>query len=265
MIEPARRLPKILFWILRRLTVYEDLFAITEDYEVEYTRICQERSRVRSFLWLLGNTLKAVSYYSLLVMKWSIIMFRNYLKIALRNVRRHSVYSVLNIAGLTIGMTCVVLLLLWIQDELRFDKFHEKINDIYLVSARIKSEREQLQVPSVPGVGPLLKEVFPEVEESARFLAGYLPCVLSYKDRTFSEPKTFTGDPEILEMFTFSLTGGDPKTALRDPNSLVLSERVAKKYFGNENPWPGRDRRQPVSHEGDGSHEGRPQEFHVPL
>jgi len=159
-----------------------------------------------------------------------------YLKVALRKFRWQKGYSFINIAGLTVGMTCVVLLLLWIQDELSFDKFHEKIDDIYIVSARIKSEREQLQVPSVPGVGPLLEELFPEVEESARFLAGHLPCILSYKDRTFSEPGIFTGDPEVLEMFTFPLTDGDPKTALKDPDSLVLSERVAKKYFGNENP-----------------------------
>jgi len=236
MTEPSGKSPKILFWILRRLTVYEDFFAITGDYEIEYNGICQNRGRGWAFLWLLWNTIEALFYYFLFIMTWSTIMFRNYLKIALRNVKRHIVYSVINIAGLTIGMTCAILLLLWIQDELRYDKFHKKIDDIYIVSARIKSEREQLQVPSVPGVGPLLKELFPEVEESARFLAGYLPCILSYKDRTFSEPRIFTGDPEILEMFTFPLTDGDTKTALKDPDSLVLSERVAKKYFGNENP-----------------------------
>jgi putative ABC transport system permease protein len=163
-------------------------------------------------------------------------MFKNYLKIALRNIRRHKAYSFINIAGLTIGMTCVVLLFLWVQDELSYDKFHEKIDSIYLVSAHIKKEKDELQVPSVPGVGPLLKELFPEVEESARFLAGYRTFILSYKDKTFSERRVFPADPEVLEVFTFPLIEGDPKTALKDPYSLVLSERVAKKYFGDENP-----------------------------
>ncbi|MBL7113816.1 MAG: ABC transporter permease [Bacteroidales bacterium] len=163
-------------------------------------------------------------------------MFKNYLKIALRNIRRHKAYSFINIAGLTIGMTCVVLLLLWVQDELSFDKFHEKIDNIYLVSAHIKKEKDELQVPSVPGVGPLLEELFPEVEESARFLAGLRTFILSYEDRTFSERRVFPADPEVLEMFTFPLIEGDPKTALKDPYSLVLSERVAKKYFGDESP-----------------------------
>ena len=163
-------------------------------------------------------------------------MLKNYLKIAWRNIRRHKAYSFINIAGLTIGMTCVVLLLLWIQDELSYDKFHEKIDNIYLVSAHYKKEKDELQVPSVPGVGPLLEELFPEVEESARFLAGLRTFILSYKDRTFSERRVFPADPEVLEMFTFPLIEGNPKTALKDPYSLVLSERVAKKYFGNESP-----------------------------
>jgi len=155
--------------------------------------------------------------------------------IALLTVSYQSVKAA-NIAGLTIGMTCVVLLLLWIQDELSYDKFHEKIDDIYLASAHIKMEKDALQVPSVPGVGPLLKELFPEVEESARFLAGLRTFILSYQDKTFSERRVFPADPEVLEMFTFPLIEGNPKTALKDPYSLVLSERVAKKYFGNESP-----------------------------
>jgi putative ABC transport system permease protein len=236
MTEHSHKPLKFFLWILRRLSVYEDLFAISGDYETEYARIRQYHGRVWAFLWLLWNTIQATFYYSLFIMKWSTVMFRNYLKIAFRNVKRHKVYSFINIAGLTIGMTCVVLLLLWVQDELSYDKFHEKIDDIYLVSAHIKKEKDELQLPSVPGVGPLLKELFPEVEESARFLAGYRTFILSYKDRTFSEPRVFPADPEVLEMFTFHLIEGDPKTALKDPYSLVLSERTAKKYFGTENP-----------------------------
>jgi putative ABC transport system permease protein len=232
----TKKPPKFFLWALRRLTVYEDLFAISGDYELEYTRICLHRGRVWAFLWLLWNTIKAVIYYSMFVTKWSTVMFRNYLKVAFRNIKRHKVYSFINIAGLTIGMTCVVLLFLWIQDELSFDKFHEKIDDIYIASAHIKKEKDELQLPSVPGVGPLLEELFPEVEESARFLAGYRTFILRNKDRTFSEPRVFPADPEVLEMFTFPLIEGDPKTALKDPYSLVLSEPAAKKYFGNENP-----------------------------
>jgi len=236
MTEHAHRLSKIFLWILSRLTVYEDLFSISGDYEVEYAGIYQDHGRGRAFLWILWNTLKAVIYYSLFITKWSTIMFRNYLKVAFRNVKRHKIYSFINVASLTIGMTCVALLLLWIQDELSFDKFHKNIDDIYLVSAHCKKERDELQMPSVPGVGPLLKELYPEVAESARFLAGLQTFILSYEGKIFSEQRVFPADPEVLEMFTFPFIEGDPKTALKDPYSLILSERTAKKYFGNESP-----------------------------
>jgi len=190
--------------------------------------IASECGKVREYRLDLRSPLRASRFMPALL--------GNYFKIGLRKFRRQKGYSLINIAGLTVGMTCVVLLLSWIQDELSYDKFHEKINDIYLVSAHIKKEKDQLQMPSVPGLGSLLEELFPEVEESARFLAGNIPLILSYKDRTFSERRVFPGDPEALEMFTFPLTAGDPKTALKDPDSLVLSERVAKKYFGNEDP-----------------------------
>ena len=236
MTDNIHKPPKIFLWILRQLTAYEDLFAISGDYEIEYAGICQNQGRLWAFLWLLGNTVQAVLYYSVFIVKWSTVMFRNYLKIAWRNINRHKLFSFINIAGLTLGMTCVVLLLLWIQGELSYDQFHEKIDDIYIVSAHIKIEKDKLQVPSVPGVGPLLEEMFPEVEESARFLAGYRTFILSYKERTFSEHRVFPADQEVLEVFTFPLIEGDPKTALKDPFSLVLSEKVAKKYFGNESP-----------------------------
>jgi putative ABC transport system permease protein len=229
-------IPRAFLWILRRLTAYENLFAITGDYEIEYAGIRQDHGRAVAFLWLVWNSLKALVFYCLFILKWGTVMFRNYLKIAVRNIQRRAVLSAINIAGLTIGLTCVVLLFLWIQDELSFDRFHEKLDDIYIVSARCKNEGDRLQLPSVPGVGPLLEELFPDVEGSARFLAGFHPFILSYKDRTFAEPRVFPGDPGVLETFTFPLKDGDPRTALSDPFSLVLSERIAKKYFGNEYP-----------------------------
>jgi len=164
-------------------------------------------------------------------------MVKNYLKIAVRNVQKNRLHAFINIAGLTIGMTCVILLFLWAQDELSYDAFHTDIDDIYLVASRIRrGDTENFSAANVPGIGPLLEEKFPEVEQAARFLYGMRTFILSSGDRTFYERRVFPGDPEALRMFTFSLKAGDPETALSDPNSLVLSERTAKKYFGTENP-----------------------------
>ena len=229
--------PKLAVWLLKRF-FQDDTGFYTQlgDIDEAFNAIAKEKNNFAAKAWYWMATLRSIPYSLRRSLSWSVIMIKNYLKIALRNVKRHKVFSVINIAGLTIGMTCVVLLLLWIQDEVGTDKFHEKIDDIYLVSAHFKKEKQELQMPSVPGVGPLLKELFPEVEESARFLAGYRSFVFTYKDQMFSERRVFPADSEALEKYTFPLIEGDPKTALEDPYSLVLSERVAKKYFGNENP-----------------------------
>ncbi len=231
------RLPKIFRWVLRRLSVYEHEFSITGDYESEYADIRRIRGPLRAFLWLFWSTIQAVYYYSSLSTYWSIVMFKNYLKVALRTMQRNKLFSIINITGLTIGLTCAVLLVLWIQDEVSYDRFHKDIDRICLTAAHVKkSHVEYIDPASVPGVGPLLEEVFPEIEESSRFLYGPRTYVFRYGDKTFTENRVYHGDPEAITLLTFPLTAGNPETALQDPNSIVLSERIAKKYFGNEDP-----------------------------
>jgi putative ABC transport system permease protein len=231
------QLPKIFRWILSRLSVYERKFSITGDFESEYAEIHGARGPLAALLWLLWSTIQAVYFYASLSLYWSIVMFKNYLKVALRTMQRNKLFSVINITGLAIGLTCVVLLVLWIQDEVSYDRFHKDIDLIYLTAAHVKkSHVEYIDPASVPGVGPLLEEVFPEIEESSRFLYGPRTYVLRYGDKVFSENRVYHGDPESLTLLTFPLTAGNPETALRDPNSIVLSERTARKYFGNEDP-----------------------------
>jgi putative ABC transport system permease protein len=231
--HPPRIASKLLEWMLD-WSVREQALGDFEE-QFYYTAESKGLGFARIYYWLQILPVFKSFLCNSLYEGWD--MFKNYIKIAIRVVFRNKIYSFVNIAGLTIGMTCVVLLLLWIQDELSYDKFHKKIDDIYIVAAQIqKSDLDALQFPSVPGMGPLLEELFPEVKQSARFLAGYRTFILSYDDRTFSEQRVFPADPEVLEMFTFPLIEGNPKTALKDPFSLVLSERIAKKYFGDENP-----------------------------
>ena len=162
-------------------------------------------------------------------------MLKNYLKIALRNIRRHKGYSFINIAGLAIGMACCILILLWVQDELSYDRFHENGKDIY----RIMSYGTRYMIEGIDGtpapLAPAVKEEVPGIVNYARF-SDIPKLVFKYGDKVFYETRGLIADPSIFEIFTFPFAQGDPKTALSEPLDIVITETMAKKYFGNENP-----------------------------
>jgi ABC-type antimicrobial peptide transport system permease subunit len=161
-------------------------------------------------------------------------MLKNYLKIALRNIRRYKGYSFINIAGLAIGMACCILILLWVQDELSYDRFHENADYIYRVIQDINFADHSTTWAITQGpLGPSLKEDFPEIINATRITSRRFR--LTYNDKSFDE-RPGMADGSILEMFSFPLIKGDPATALSDPNSIVMTEEMAEKYFGSEDP-----------------------------
>ena len=162
-------------------------------------------------------------------------MLKNYLTVAVRNTLRHKIYSFINIMGLAVGMACCIIILLGIQDTLSYDRFHENADDIYRIIQEVKFTNfsEIWAITSGP-VGPSLKKDFPDIINAAR-IVWPIQILLTYKDKHFEEKVVFA-DGSIFEMFTFPFINGDPSIALDNPNSIVLSEKIAKKYFGNENP-----------------------------
>jgi ABC-type antimicrobial peptide transport system permease subunit len=164
-------------------------------------------------------------------------MFYNYLKIALRNLKRQKGYSLINIAGLAIGMASAILILLWIQDELSYDRFHQYSDRLYRVTDYEKySNGEEVFFSMNPAdLAPTLLETYPEIINTCR-LRTIGNVVFQYGDNRFNESGLGFVDPSFLKMFTFPLIGGSPENLLSDPNSLVITEEMAKKYFENENP-----------------------------
>jgi ABC-type antimicrobial peptide transport system permease subunit len=162
-------------------------------------------------------------------------MLKNYLIVAVRNILRHKVYSFINIMGLAVGMACCIIILLGIQDTLSYDRFHENADDIYRIIQEVEyvNFSQKWAITSGP-VGPSLKKDFPDIINAAR-IVWPIQILLTYKDKHFEERVVFA-DGSIFEMFTFPFVNGDSSTALDNPNSIVLSEKMAKKYFGNENP-----------------------------
>ncbi len=164
-------------------------------------------------------------------------MLKNYLKIALRTLLRHKGYSFINIAGLAVGITCCLLILLFVQDEFSYDRFHEKAERIYRLVVENEAEGKVFinAISSAPMVPALLRD-YPEINSAARFYPVDASVLVSYEDKQFYEERFFYADVAAFEVFTLPFVKGDPRTALVEPNTVVLTEETARKFLGEEDP-----------------------------
>jgi putative ABC transport system permease protein len=156
-------------------------------------------------------------------------MFKNYLKVALRNIVRHKVYSIINIAGLAVGMAVCILILLWVQDELSYDRFHENADRLHRVA--FSADAERFRGEFVPGpLAAYLKDEYPEIVNSTVF-CRHSRMKLSFEGNGLFCAGSFV-DPSFFEMFSFPFAQGDPKTALSEPLSVVITKNLAERMFG---------------------------------
>jgi putative ABC transport system permease protein len=163
-------------------------------------------------------------------------MLKNYLKIAVRNILRNKAYSVINISGLAIGMTCCFLILLFVQDELTYDRYHDRSDQIYRLIALNKSAGEERYLAPIGApVAEIFGSTLPEVKKAVRLNRGSRVLV-EYQDKKFFEERFFFGDPAVFEVFDFPIISGNPQAALSAPFAVVITETTAKKYFGDTDP-----------------------------
>ena len=160
-------------------------------------------------------------------------MIKNYLKIAWRYLWQYKVFAFINIFGLAFGLGCCLLMVLYIQNELNFDRFNKNANVIYRVAFSDYLNQGGSATTPLP-IGPALKDQIPEVKEVTR-ISYQDPYLIKYERNEYFEPISFA-DADIFKIFSIPLIKGDPKTALKEPNSIVISEQMAKKYFGNGDP-----------------------------
>ncbi len=220
--------------ILRRLAIPGEEYSALGDLEEEYTEIAQDIGAGKAKFWFWLQILKAIPSFTQHKIYWSLQMFKNYMKIALRNIRRHKGYSFINIFGLAVGIACCILIFLWVQDEFSYDQFHENGDYLYLVGTHQRlGSRTSTSSGTPPALGPAFKEEYPEVANSVRFCNGPHALIFAYGEKRLREYVEAV-DGALLEMFTFPLIQGNPKTALSEPHSLVMTERMSRKYFGSE-------------------------------
>jgi len=168
-------------------------------------------------------------------------MLKNYLKIAFRNIMRSKLFATINILGLAVGMACFILITLWIQDELSFDKFHANKDDLYLLTIIHPDDVRDSNVPYA--LAPRLAGEFPEIIHYTRIyeLGNQRTCSFKYQPDEglpvkFYENNVNLVDRSFFSMFSFRFIHGSLEKALQNPNSIVINDKIAAKYFGHTNP-----------------------------
>jgi len=223
-------------WILSRILNGRKHSSLTGDIEEISCDIARRKGRWASFLWYWGQVgrLMPVALWNCLY--WRFAMFQNYIKIAMRAMKKHNVYSFINIAGLAVGMACIILVLLYVSYEFSYERHNPNADRVYRIYVEHTELDEVYRVSSTPvPLAEALHEEIPDIEDYTRYDA--VPNVLvSYDNQKFVESDIVAADPGIFDIFGFRLLSGDGKTALEDVYSVVLTEEIGRKYFGDEDP-----------------------------
>ncbi|MFC1493303.1 ABC transporter permease [candidate division KSB1 bacterium] len=228
--------PKIAVWILKRIPDINNEFDMMDDFRETYSRIVTEEGKIEANIWYWNQVFltlfESVTYYT----SGSTAMFKNYLKIAFRNLLRYKGYSFINITGLVIGITCFILIQLWINDELSYDKYHEKSGQIYRIATDSKLRTTVIASASTPSiVSKTLMDDYPVVLDAAR-VRSFSNLLVAQGEKSFLESRVFAADNSFFNVFSFDLIEGSRDDVLKEPNSIVITQGMAEKYFGNEAP-----------------------------
>lgn len=211
-------------------------FAAIGDLEELYAEVVREKGLLQAGAWFWGQILRSLPAFFFHSIYWSGVMIRNYFVTTLRTIRKQKAFTFINVFGLAIGLTACLLALLYIRDELSYDRYNVKAERIHRLSARLFRQGQELNISGAGApVGPYLKEHFPEVEDAVRFREEGSIRVKA-GEQSFRETNVVYTEPAFFNVFTVPLLRGDAATALASPRTLVLSRTTAAKYFGRNDP-----------------------------
>ena len=233
---PSIQPPRLAAWLLRLCLHEVDADIVLGDLEETYQVLYHQYGPAAAHRWYWSQVLRSIPRLAYRTLYWSCAMLKNYFKIALRNFKKHKGYAFINVFGLAVGIAFCALIFLFVRDELTFDQFHEHGDQIYRVhylryhpDGSLKGTNPNLPIPA----GPTMHAEIPEIERFVRF--GPERHFVRYKDNTVRQGVLYA-DPSLFEVFSFPLQHGDPATALAGLNTVVLSEKAARQYFGVEDP-----------------------------
>lgn len=229
--------PKIPGWIFSRFADSEEKSTISGDMEEYYYEVLEEKGSLRARLWFWRQVFCSGPVLLKNTIYWGGVMFKNYFVIALRNMKKNKGFAFINIAGLAIGLTIFALLSLYIQFELSYDRFHKNIDRMYRVEQIL--DQGTYKEPSAGCPTPLSKVLvadFSEIEEVSRVIQGGSSLFRTDQDKAIRVQNIFFVDNSFFKIFTFPLLRGSQNSALKDPHSIVITEKLARSLFGEQNP-----------------------------
>jgi len=234
--ETGVRMPQIPFWLLKKLYLFGIQEGYAGDIEEEYEEVLMHEGQIKAFLWIWYHALIAVPRTLQCHFFWGGSMFKNYLKITLRNMRRHKGFHFINMTGLAIGMACAIFILLYVEFELSYDNFHKDADRIYrIANEQVTSNGNRYYSAVAAIMGSAVQESFPQVESMGR-LIRVEPKTVRNGNRVYIEEKLAFADRGVFDMFSVGFMKGNPKNALERPLTVVITESMAAKYFGEDDP-----------------------------
>ncbi len=232
--------PFLAVWILTKFTEYNDKFHSVGDFQENYSRIVGSGSVIKAKLWYWSQVLKSIVPFCAHSIRKSLRMSKNYIKITLRNIKRHKGYAFLNIFGLAVGMTVCILIMLYVNHELSYDKFHKNSDRIYRMSTSYKVGDTERASAGTPGaVSKTASEEIPEIESAIRIfdpLAFINRMIVKFGEILFEDDGILVSESNYFEFFDFEFIKGDPGTAITQPGSIVITESTAARIFGDIDP-----------------------------
>ena len=230
------RPPKIAEWIVYRLSDPVERNSIIGDFGEIYSEKVKDKGLLIAGFWYWWHLFLSIPPFYRWNIYGSFAMFKNYIKVTFRNFKRHKGYSLINITGLTLGITCSVIIFLYVRNELSYDTFHEKADRIFRINQRGLIGNTKIAGPSTcpPLAGTVMND-YPEVEKAIRIYSES-SIKIQYNNNIFIETEGYWVDASFFEVFSFKLLKGEPKEVLVNPNTIVLSKSASIKYFGEENP-----------------------------
>ncbi|MCP4724172.1 MAG: FtsX-like permease family protein [bacterium] len=232
--------PRIL-WILRLFIERRMAASLKWNFEEIYNDHYIKKGRMAALKWFWGHFFSSLPAIINRSIYWSAVMFKNYLKIALRNIKRSKGYTFINVTGISVGMACSILIMLYIQSEMGYDSYHRNSDNIYRVVTGATMNGVTRNYSMAHGMAaPTFAAEIPGVADYTRLLSFQITRTITlnvqYNGNSFEEYRYFAAEPNFFTFFSYDFIVGDPETVLQGPNNVVITEEIARKIFGDEDP-----------------------------